>query len=165
MAARKTAEEKAAEAQAAEEQKAAEETAAAEENAANDAADDQPRNADGSLIPTPDENQGDENAPDPKPEEEPVDTENHSVDTIPAVAHSAPAVENAEEIAEKASPNGVTEEDGVAAFRPPQTRHTAWTINTLAESEGGSALGVEQTSGNADVTKDPADRPDADETE
>lgn len=149
MAARKTAEEKAAEAQAAEEQKAAEETAAAEENAANDAADDQ----------------GDENAPDPKPEEEPVDTENHSVDTIPAVAHSAPAVENAEQIAEKASPNGVTEEDGVAAFRPPQTRHTAWTINTLAESEGGSALGVEQTSGNADVTKDPADRPDADETE
>lgn len=83
-----------------------------------------------------------------------------SVDTIPAVEHSAPAVENADAIAQEASPKNVTEEDGVAAFRPPQTKHTAWTLNTLHEEEGGSALGVEQTSGNADVTKDPADRTD-----
>lgn len=118
------------------------------------ATDDQPRNADGTVIEPPaDDEPKTDDGPDPEPSK---------VDTIPAVEHSAPAVENAEAIAEQASPNGVTEEDGVAAFRPPQTRHTPWTINTLAESEGGSAHGIEQTSGNADVTKDPADRTDGD---
>lgn len=155
----KTAEQKAAEAKAAEEQKAADEQAAAEkaadeQNAAEQkAADDAKAEAEKAAA--------DAEAA----QSEAAEDKSRTPDTIPAVEHSAPAVENADAIAEAASPNDVTAEDGVAAFRPPQTQHTPWVLNTLAESEGGSALGVEQISGNADVTKDPADRPDADETE
>jgi hypothetical protein len=139
----KTAEQKAEEAKAAEEQKAAEEATAAEEQKAAEAK-------------AAEEAAAAQAAADGKPE----DPQGFTGDTIPAAATSAPPVENAEAIAEAASPASVTSDDGLAPFRPPQTRHTAWTLNTLAESEGGSELGVEQTSGNADLTKDPADRND-----
>lgn len=149
----KTAEQKAAEAKAAEEQKAAEEATAAEEQKAAEA-----KAADEAAAA---QAAADEKPEDEKPaDEKPEDPQGFTGDTIPAAATSAPPVENAEAIAEAASPASVTSDDGLAPFRPPQTRHTAWTLNTLAESEGGSELGVEQTSGNADLTKDPADRND-----
>lgn len=145
MAARttKTDEQKAEEAKAAEQ--AAAEQAAAEQKAADEA-----KAAEDAKVTSDDDGSAEGR--------EPTSDESDAKSTIPAVEHSAPAVENADAIAEEASPKDVTEEDGVAAFRPPQTQHTPWTLNTLAESEGGSALGVTQTSGNADVTLNQADR-------